>query len=62
MRPELVEWDEIKLLANFAVKVFKSSAYVGQLDEDLKRSGKGIITYASGRAYEGSWLNDRRHG
>jgi hypothetical protein len=35
---------------------------MGLLDENKKRSGQGVITYTSGRFYEGSWLEDKRDG
>jgi len=62
MRPELLSWEELKLQANFAVKCYKDSVYRGQLDEQHRRCGLGVITYSSGRAFEGSWDNDKRHG
>ena len=62
LHPELLDWEDIKLAENFAVKIFKNSVYVGLLDAEMKRCGKGVITYGSSRLYEGDWLDDRRHG
>ena len=60
--PDLLDWNNLKLKEDFAVKIFKNSAYVGQLDQNMKRSGKGVIRYESGRIYEGNWIDDVRHG
>ena len=62
VKPDLINWEELKLEKNFAVKCYKDSVYRGRLDEDKKRTGRGVITYNSGRVYEGSWKLDYRHG
>jgi hypothetical protein len=62
VHPEYLDWAEIKLSDNFAVKSYKNSVYVGQLDPQMRRAGRGVITYGSGRLYEGSWHEDKRHG
>ena len=62
MRPDMLNWEDLKLETNFAVKCYSTSVYRGQLDEGNKRSGLGVITYNSGRLYEGSWLLDKRQG
>jgi hypothetical protein len=54
IRDELVNWDELKISENFAVKNYKDSVYRGQI-VNSKRHGKGIITYNSQRVYEGEW-------
>ena len=46
IRNELVNWEELKLAENFAVKNYKDSVYRGQIVK-AKRHGKGIITYNS---------------
>ena len=61
LRPDLLDWDELKMSPNFAVKSYKDSVYRGEI-VDSKRNGKGIITYATKRVYEGEWANDKRHG
>lgn len=60
--PDLLDWHSLKHKDDFAVKIFKNSAYVGQLDQNMKRCGRGVIRYESGRIYEGSWQDDVRHG
>jgi hypothetical protein len=47
------------------LKKYKDAVYIGELkdlDGRLVRSGKGLMLYASGRRYEGYWLDDVRHG
>ena len=61
LKPDLIEWEMLKQLPNFAVKSYKDSVYRGEL-KDSKRHGKGVITYNSTRVYEGEWENDKRHG
>ena len=61
-KPEYLEWDNIKLSKNFALKQYKESTYMGLLDANKKRSGQGVITYNSGRFFEGSWHDDKRNG
>lgn len=61
-KPEYLDWDQIKLSPHFALKQYKESFYMGLLDVFKKRSGHGVITYNSGRFFEGSWQNDKRHG
>ena len=46
LRPDLLDWDQLKLSANFAVKNYKDSVYRGEI-VDSKRNGKGIITYST---------------
>jgi len=61
-RPELVSWANLKFKDNFAIKEYKDSLYRGLLDKGNKRTGKGVITYNSGRIFEGEWWDDKRHG
>jgi len=61
LRPDLLDWDELKMKPTFAVKSYKDSIYRGEI-QDSKRNGKGIITYSSSRIYEGEWNNDKREG
>jgi hypothetical protein len=60
-KDELLNWEELKLQDDFAVKSYKDSVYRGQIVDSL-RHGKGVITYKNDRVYEGQWLNDKRHG
>jgi len=63
IKPDLLNWEELKLQTNFAVKCYKDSVYRGQIDkDDNKRNGLGVITYSSGRVFEGGWKLDKRHG
>lgn len=61
IRPDIINWENLKHSTKFAVKSYKDSVYRGELD-DSKRHGKGVITYNSSRVYEGSWIADKRHG
>ena len=58
----MLNWEELKLEKNFAVKCYKDSVYRGLLDDENKRTGLGVITYTSGRVFEGGWQSDKRHG
>ena len=62
VRPDLLDWEKLKVNADFNIKCYKESTYMGMLDKYSKRSGLGVITYTSSRLYEGSWLDDKRHG
>jgi hypothetical protein len=44
------------------VRKYRDAIYVGEIDAESKRQGKGIMIYANGRRYEGYWENDIRHG
>lgn len=61
-KPEYIDWETIKLSPHFALKQYKESVYMGLLDMHKKRTGQGVITYNSGRFFEGSWDNDKRDG
>jgi hypothetical protein len=61
-RPDLVDWVNLRTHSDFNIKCYKESTYMGLLDPEKKRSGRGVITYNSGRYYEGHWRNDLRHG
>ena len=37
-------------------------AYFGHLDAEGKAYGNGVIKYMNGSTYEGTFLNDKRHG
>jgi hypothetical protein len=54
LRPDLLDWEELKMKPTFAVKNYKDSVYRGEVS-DSKRNGKGVITYTSTRVYEGEW-------
>ena len=61
LRPDFLDWEELKISQYFAVKEYKDSVYRGEI-VDSKRNGKGIMTYRNTRVYEGEWANDKRHG
>lgn len=44
------------------VKKYRDAIYIGHLNEDGKRTNKGIMIYANGRRYEGEWFSDVRSG
>ena len=58
------EFDYEELRANsakFTIKQYKDSIYRGEIHtKTLKRHGKGVIVYDTGRIYEGSWSKDKR--
>lgn len=63
MVTELFDFEQLKLSENFSIKEYKDSYYIGETDpEKNDRNGFGICVYLSGRYYEGSWSNDKRHG
>lgn len=61
MLTDLFDFDQLKMMDNFAVKRYKDSLYRGEI-VDKQRQGLGVCVYENGRIYEGSWLFDRRHG
>lgn len=38
---------------NLQIKKYKNGVYFGELDNEGKKNGKGIIFYFSGKIYEG---------
>lgn len=48
--------------STFTIIYFKDAIYRGELVAGEMREGVGVMTYESGRLYEGEWKNDRRHG
>ena len=54
IKPDLINWAELKNSERFAIKSYKDSVYRGEIEESM-RSGKGVITYNSSRVYEGEW-------
>ena len=44
------------------VKRYRDAVYIGEVNENGKRHGRGIMLYANGRKYEGRWKDDIRHG
>lgn len=51
---DLIDFEQLKISKNFAIKSYKDSVYRGEI-ENSERVGKGIMTYTNGRVYEGEW-------
>jgi hypothetical protein len=54
IKPDIINWIELKSCKQFAIKSYKDSVYRGEIVDSM-RSGKGVITYNSSRVYEGEW-------
>ena len=54
IKPDIINWMELKSSTQFAIKSYKDSVYRGEIVDSM-RSGKGVITYNSSRVYEGEW-------
>jgi len=53
----------IQLPNDFEVEmVTEAGSYIGKLDANGRRTGKGKCTWEDGSVYEGDWLNNNRHG
>jgi hypothetical protein len=61
IQPDLVDFERLKTIKEFAIKNYKDSIFRGALKENM-RHGKGVITYTNTRVYEGDWRNDKRDG
>ncbi len=60
---DLFDLNRIMKGENFAVKSFKDSYYVGEVNLALnQRDGFGVCIYENKRHYEGSWRDDKRDG
>ena len=62
MLSKVFTYEELQTKADFQIIKFKDALYRGQIRDKDQREGYGIMTYDNSRIYEGSWLNDRRHG
>ena len=56
-----VDMEALKKSPQFRKKRYVDAVFVGECVE-MRRTGKGIMRYKTGRIYEGDWLNDLRHG
>jgi hypothetical protein len=54
--------DESKISELVSVRKYKDAIYIGEFGTDGKRSGQGVMVYNTGRRFEGTWLDDLRHG
>lgn len=62
MLSNIFSYSELKKKPDFHILKFKEALYRGQITEQDKREGMGIMIYESGRIYEGFWHNDVRNG
>jgi hypothetical protein len=56
-----IDMEHLRTIQICKKKRYVDALYFGEIIE-VKRHGKGIMKYKSGRVYEGDWLNDLRHG
>lgn len=53
---EYVNVEELKSSANFSIKDYKDSYFLGEINmQSNQREGIGICVYKNGRYFEGSW-------
>lgn len=58
-----VNMRQIRQSANFKVKKYQESIFIGEVNKETdKREGLGITVYKNGRIYEGPWIGDLRQG
>ena len=62
-KPEsnLIDMDILRSSEKFRKKRYVDAIFFGDI-VNMKRTGKGIMKYKSGRLYEGDWFEDIRHG
>ena len=66
-RLESKELSKEELLVLYAegklhLKKYKDALYLGEVNEEGGRHGKGLMIYTNQRRYEGEWDKDLRHG
>ncbi len=54
--------DPTKIAEKISIRKYKDAIYIGELGGENKRSGNGVMIYQTGRRYEGTWIDDVRHG
>ena len=47
---------------HFQMKKYKNGVYFGQISGEGEKNGKGVIFYFNGRTYEGTFVDDLKHG
>mmetsp|Transcript_10870 Transcript_10870/g.11003 ORF Transcript_10870/g.11003 Transcript_10870/m.11003 type:complete len:98 (-) Transcript_10870:62-355(-) len=62
MVSQLFTYEDLKQQNNFQIIRYEDAVFRGQMIEEEKREGVGIMIYDSGRIYEGGWHLDRRSG
>lgn len=62
-KPEsnLIDMEVLRMSDKFRKKRYVDAVYFGEV-VNMKRTGKGIMKYRSGRLYEGEWFEDIRNG
>ena len=56
------DYEAIRQDSQFGIKQYKDCIYRGQLNQNRKREGLGVLVYQNGRVYEGEWIENKRHG
>lgn len=63
MISEEFDYEKVRTTNNFTIKQYKDSIYRGEVHaKTLKRHGRGVMVYDSGRIFEGHWKKDKRNG
>ena len=47
---------------NKTIEYKSGDKYYGAINENSKRHGHGVMTYADGDKYDGEWEDDNQHG
>ena len=58
MESNMFDYEEINKSQFFGIKKYADSVYRGELTEQNKREGYGVMVYRKNRVYEGYWVND----
>lgn len=58
MESNMFDYEEIKKSQFFGIKKYADSVYRGELTEQNKREGYGVMVYRKNRVYEGYWVKD----
>ena len=53
MESNMFNYEEIMKLPNFGIKKYQDSVYRGELTDDNRRFGWGVMVYRKNRVYEG---------
>lgn len=59
---EMINYRLLSAEPNFTIKRIGDAVYRGQVCQFGQRQGKGVMSYANGRVYEGEWLANKREG